>query len=207
MRHYLRQEPGAAIPLARIRGGSSPQGLSLPRLEFLDEVVRCQKRGGVSGIASICSSHPFVLKAAMRRAVRTGMPVLIESTCNQVNQFGGYTGMTPADFMAYVHGIAFQTGLAPDKLLLGGDHLGPSAWQEEPAESAMQKSINLVQEYVRAGYGKIHLDASMKLGDDDPKYPLDVELSAQRAASLAKDAEQASAGRQDALRYVGLSQK
>ena len=31
MRHYLRQEPGAAIPLARIRGGGSPQGLSLPR--------------------------------------------------------------------------------------------------------------------------------------------------------------------------------
>ena len=130
----------------------------------------------------------------MRRAARTGMPVLIESTCNQVNQFGGYSGMTPTDFVAYVRGIALQAGLAPDKVLLGGDHLGPSVWQDEPAASAMQKSINLVQAYVRAGYVKIHLDASMKLGGDDPGRPLDVELSAQRAATLAKAAEQASAG-------------
>ena len=33
-------------------------------------------------------------------------PVLIEATCNQVNQEGGYTGMTPADFRTYVLGIA-----------------------------------------------------------------------------------------------------
>jgi D-tagatose-1,6-bisphosphate aldolase subunit GatZ/KbaZ len=47
---------------------------------------------------------------------------------------------------------------------------------------------------VRAGYVKIHLDASMKLGDDEPGLALDVELSARRAASLAQAAEQAHAG-------------
>ena len=171
-------------------------------VEFLDEIVRDQKRGGISGVTSICSSHPFVLKAAMRRAVRTGVPVLIESTCNQVNQFGGYTGMTPAAFAAYVADLVRQVGLDPNKVLLGGDHLGPSAWQEEPAESALQKSIDLVQAYVRAGYVKIHLDASMKLGTDDPKHPLDVELSSHRAAILAKAAEQACAGQDVVPRYV-----
>jgi len=55
----------------------------------------------------------------------TGTPVLVESTCNQVNQFGGYTGMTPADFATYVVTLASQIGLAPEKVLLGGDHLGP----------------------------------------------------------------------------------
>ena len=171
-------------------------------IEFLDEIVSDQNRGGHSGVTSICSSHPFVLNAAMRRAVCTGVPVLIESTCNQVNQFGGYTGMTPAAFAAYVDGLVRQASLDSDQVLLGGDHLGPSAWQEEPAETAMQKSIDLVQAYVRAGYVKIHLDASMKLGTDDPKRPLDMELSAHRAAILAKAAEQACAGQGVAPRYV-----
>jgi tagatose-1,6-bisphosphate aldolase non-catalytic subunit AgaZ/GatZ len=57
---------------------------------LLDEIVRSQKRQEARGIASICSAHPWVLKAAMQG---DGL-LLIESTCNQVNQFGGYTGMT-----------------------------------------------------------------------------------------------------------------
>ena len=173
-------------------------------IKYLDEIVRRQKAGETCGVASVCSSHPFVLKAAMLRAIRTGTPILVESTCNQVNQFGGYTGMTPADFVTYVGALADQVGLAPEKVLLGGDHLGPSVWQEEPAEIAMQKSVELVQAYIRAGYVKIHLDASMKLGDDDPGLPLDVELSARRAAALAETAEHACAslGSAPAPRYV-----
>jgi D-tagatose-1,6-bisphosphate aldolase subunit GatZ/KbaZ len=130
----------------------------------------------------------------MRRAAQTGAPLLIEATCNQVNQFGGYTGMTPADFVSYVRNLAAQlqpptSDLRPPEILLGGDHLGPSVWQHEPAEVAMPKAETLVRDYVRAGFTKIHLDASMKLADDDPSRPLDVELSARRAAQLAKAAE------------------
>jgi D-tagatose-1,6-bisphosphate aldolase subunit GatZ/KbaZ len=58
----------------------------------------------------------------------------------------------------------------------------------------MQKSAEMVQAYVRAGYTKIHLDASMKLADDDPSRPLDVELAARRTAWLAKAAEEACSG-------------
>jgi D-tagatose-1,6-bisphosphate aldolase subunit GatZ/KbaZ len=159
--------------------------------ELLDEVVHLQKSGKARGIASICSSHPFVLEAAVRRAARTGTPLLIESTCNQVNQFGGYTGMHPADFAAYVGVIARQNRLPPERVLLGGDHLGPSVWQEEPAEIAMSKATQLIREYVAAGYVKLHLDASMLLGDDDPARPLDPGISAQRLAALAKAAEHA----------------
>jgi len=155
---------------------------------LLDEIVRAQKRGEARGIASICSAHPWVLKAAMRGDDL----VLIESTCNQVNQFGGYTGMTPAAFFAYVHGLAVENGFPAGRLILGGDHLGPNVWQNEPAASAMRKSADMVRAYVQAGYIKIHLDASMKLGDDDPSYPLDAELAARRAAWLAKVAESAS---------------
>ena len=42
--------------------------------------------------------HPLVLEAAIRYASANQTPLLIEATLNQVDQFGGYTGMTPADF-------------------------------------------------------------------------------------------------------------
>jgi len=78
-------------------------------------------------------------------------------------------------------------------LMLGGDHLGPSPWQKEAAGSAMQKAQDLVRACVQAGYTKIHLDASMRLGDDNPSRPLDLELIARRTAKLARAAEESLA--------------
>jgi D-tagatose-1,6-bisphosphate aldolase subunit GatZ/KbaZ len=172
---------------------------------LLDEVVQAQQRGQARGITSICSAHPQVLGVAMRHARRSGAPLLIESTCNQVNQYGGYTGMTPAGFSSFLQEIAAREGLEPGQLLVGGDHLGPGPWQDEPAEAAMQKASRLVAECVLAGYTKLHLDASMRLGDDSPDQPLDPELSARRSAQLAQVAEEAARQRGDggeSLRYV-----
>jgi D-tagatose-1,6-bisphosphate aldolase subunit GatZ/KbaZ len=159
----------------------------------LDEIVHGQERGQARGLPAICSAHPWVLKAAMSlgTASRADTPLLIESTCNQVNQFGGYTGKTPAAFAAYVHHLAAENNFPIERLILGGDHLGPSPWQNEPAASAIQKAGDLVRAYVYAGYTKIHLDASMRLGDDDPTRSLDVDLSTRRTAFLARVAEEA----------------
>lgn len=174
----------------------------------LDEIVKAQKRGEAKGIPSICSAHPFVIKQALKVSQTFGVSPLIEATCNQVNQFGGYTGMTPKDFAAFVRGIAEETNFPFEDVILGGDHLGPNVWQNEPAESAMQKSEELVRDYVKAGFVKIHLDPSMRLGDD-PQGALDVEISAKRAARLAKVAEQSlpspagrGAGGEGVLRYI-----
>lgn len=153
-------------------------------LSVFDEMISAQKRGEVKGIASICSAHPFVIRQALKMF---DFP-LIEATCNQVNQFGGYTGMTPMDFVAYVRGIAEENHFPFENVILGGDHLGPNVWQNEPAESAMQKAEVLIREYVQAGFTKIHLDCSMKLGDD-PAGALRPEVVATRAARLAKVAE------------------
>ncbi len=170
-------------------------------VQTLDAIVAAQKSGLPLGLPSICSAHPWVLKAAMQHAAQTGAPLLVEATCNQVNQFGGYTGMTPEDFVRYVVHIAAESGFPPERILLGGDHLGPSVWQNEPAGPAMQKSASMLQDYVRAGFVKLHLDASMKLaGDGDG--PLDPEISARRAVALAKAAESARAPDSPAPRYV-----
>ena len=126
-------------------------------------------------------------------------PLLIESTCNQVNQYGGYTGMKPKDFVGFVMRLAEENRYPGKDIILGGDHLGPSVWQDEPSESAMKKSERLIRDYVKAGFTKIHLDCSMSLGDDPPGL-LDMGVSAVRAARLARTAERV--GDKKDLRYV-----
>lgn len=155
---------------------------------LLDLVAR-HRSGQAVGIASVSSAHPLVLDAALAHARDSGGTVLIEATSNQVNQFGGYTGMLPADFHAFVMSKADAAGLARERVLLGGDHLGPNCWQDEPAASAMAKSETLIDAYVAAGFRKIHLDCSMSCTDDPPVLP-DAEVAA-RAARLCAVAERA----------------
>jgi D-tagatose-1,6-bisphosphate aldolase subunit GatZ/KbaZ len=153
------------------------------------DLVRRHKSGEPVGIYSVCSAHPLVLEAAMRMARRTGSLALIEATSNQVNQDGGYTGMRPTDFRERVLALATAVGLPHERVLLGGDHLGPNAWQNLPAAEALRKSEVLVAEYVAAGFRKIHLDCSMSCADD-PRA-LGDERIAERTAALCQVTEAA----------------
>jgi D-tagatose-1,6-bisphosphate aldolase subunit GatZ/KbaZ len=159
----------------------------------LFRIVQENHGGKHVGLYSICSANQFVLEAGMEQAKRDGSLLCIESTSNQVNQFGGYTGQTPADFSAFVKEVAKAEGFPQERILLGGDHIGPHVWRAEKAASAMTKARDLVQAYVRAGYTKIHLDASMPCADDrgDPQRPLADELVSERASDLCKAAEAA----------------
>ncbi|MDA3832424.1 MAG: D-tagatose-bisphosphate aldolase, class II, non-catalytic subunit [Spirochaetales bacterium] len=159
----------------------------------LQKIFAENQKGIRSGIYSICSAHPMVLKASMLQAKTEDSLLLIESTSNQVDQFGGYTGMNPKDFAAFVHTLAEQTGFPSESLILGGDHLGPNTWQDLTAEKAMKQACNLVAAYIKAGYKKIHLDASMFCADDagDRSKPLDDTVVAKRAAELCRTAEEA----------------
>lgn len=143
--------------------------------------------GQPAGITSVCSAHPLVLRAALRHGRDTGATVLIEATCNQVNHLGGYTGMTPVDFAAMVYRLADKEGCPHNLILLGGDHLGPNPWRHLPADQAMAEAVQMVAAYVAAGFGKIHLDASM--GCAGEAEALDDATTAARAARLARVAE------------------
>lgn len=143
--------------------------------------------GAPIGITSVCSAHPIVIEAALRLAKETRRPALIEATCNQVNQDGGYTGMTPVDFRRFVEGIANRVGLATDQIILGGDHLGPNPWKDLPADQALEKSEVMIAAFAEAGFTKLHLDTSM--GCDGEPVALPDETTALRAARLAVVAE------------------
>ena len=150
------------------------------------ELVALQKRGVKCGICSVCSSNSFVIDAALLQAKETETSLLLEATANQVNQFGGYTGMTPQDFYNMAHARACAAGLPKENLILGGDHLGPVAWKGRPKKEAMENGANLVHAFALAGYSKIHLDASMPLKDDTL---LTTEEIARRTVTLCRAAE------------------
>jgi D-tagatose-1,6-bisphosphate aldolase subunit GatZ/KbaZ len=158
---------------------------------IVDRIAR-HKSGEPCGMFSVCSAHPLVIEAALLHASRSGAPfALIEATSNQVNQEGGYTGMTPVGFRDFVHCIADRIGLPRHHIILGGDHLGPHAWQALSAEAAMARAQVLIEDYVAAGFRKIHLDCSMPCADDCS--PVSGETVAARAARLCAAAERAHA--------------
>ncbi|MFP4350472.1 MAG: class II D-tagatose-bisphosphate aldolase non-catalytic subunit [Desulfococcaceae bacterium] len=147
--------------------------------------------GRHKGVYSVCSAHSGVLKAAMAEAVFTEDDMLIEATPNQVNPFGGYTGMRPAQFRSYLLELASAAGLSPRRLRLGADHLGPYVWRNETAQAALAKAEQLARECIAAGFTKIHLDPNPPCADDPPSG-LSPETVAGRTAFLCRAAEAAA---------------
>ncbi len=171
----------------------------------MQEMMEKRRQGIKCGIPSYCSANELVLEMALRRAKLLNQPVLIEATANQVNQYGGYTGMLPKDFYKLVLDMAAKIDLPEQMVILAGDHLGPLTWQNLPEAEAMEKSIELVYQYTRAGFTKIHLDTSMKVADDAEGL-LSTEVIARRGATLYKAAikgyEELKAEKPEAIRPV-----
>ena len=160
-------------------------------MKVLKDIISENKLGHHSGIYSCCSANPDVIRAVLSRARKTGTVALIESTSNQVNQDGGYTGMTPADFAEFVYDLAHEMGVSRESVYLGGDHLGPLPWVNLPEEEAMFHAEELVSACVKAGYEKIHLDTSMRVASDDPNAPFLTMTCAERGVRLCKACEKA----------------
>ncbi len=153
-------------------------------------LIARNRAGSAEVLPSVCSTQPEVLAAALLLAREEGRLVLVEATSNQVNQFGGYTGMRPADFRERLTSLAARLGVDRDLVLLGGDHLGPQVWRREGALVALERTREMVREYVRAGFCKIHLDCSEPCADDPRSLP--PALCAVRAADLAAECERAA---------------
>ena len=51
----------------------------------ISKLVEAHRQGAPVGLVSICSAHPYVIEAAMDRALVYDSYCLIESTSNQVN--------------------------------------------------------------------------------------------------------------------------
>lgn len=156
----------------------------------LCNILRGNRESRRGGTYAVCSAHPAVIEAAIQQSLEDGSLLHVESTSSQVNQFGGYSKLTPGQFAQRICSTAKNAGLPADRVLLGGDHLGPYPWRGEASSVAMEKARKLVRDCVAAGYRKIHLDSSMACADDT-KPAISERTIAARAAILCQAAEEA----------------
>ncbi len=166
--------------------------------DLLRQIIARNRAGTLAAIPSVCSAHPDVLRASLRLAERLDRAVVIEATSNQVNQDGGYTGMTPIAFISFVNALADETRTSRARIIFGGDHLGPQAWRQLPSDQAMAKARVMVADYAAAGFTKIHLDCSEGCAGE-PAQLTDAQ-TVPRAADLA---QVAVAGAKNLLFVVG----
>lgn len=155
----------------------------------LIEILKNRDNARIKGVYSACTANASVLEACMEKAMQTGTPLVIEATSNQVNQYGGYTGMQPQDYVDFVKKIALKVNFPSEDIIFGGDHLGPLTWCMLDQDQAMKEASELVRLFVLAGFTKIHLDTSMRLKSDNPLEPLKTEVIANRGGQLVKVAE------------------
>jgi len=163
-------------------------------------LINRNRSGETVGLPCFCTANEKVIRSVFQYAKDHQVSAVIEATCNQVNQDGGYTGMNAASFRAWMDSLIKEYELSPDAIILGGDHLGPNPWRHLRADQAMEKADVLVKEFAQAGFKKIHLDASMACGGEPtPSF----ELVAERAARLCKIAEQHSPHAQELIYIIG----
>lgn len=164
-------------------------------VDLLRDALAANRGGRPVGLTSVCSANPVVLETALLRAADADGIVCLESTASQVNQEGGYAGMTPAAFVAAVAARAAAAGVKRERVVVGGDHLGPYPWRSRPAGEAMARACELVRGCTLAGYAKLHLDASPRCTGDPEGATggLDEELVVERTVALCRAAEAARA--------------
>ncbi len=157
----------------------------------LVNILRNRQQKAIKGVYCACTANETVLKVCLRKAKESKTPLVIEATSNQVNQYGGYTGMTPRDYRSFIEKLAVSVDYPVSEIILGGDHLGPLTYSGLPEEQAMAEAKELVRQFTLAGFTKLHLDTSMRLKSDDLNQPLTTLVIAKRGAELAAVAESA----------------
>ena len=140
----------------RGRGDSSrTEHWQVKTMSFLRNIAAENRAGKVCAIPSVCSANPSVLRAALLLAKERATPILIEATSNQVNQFGGYTGMSPADFVGMVDSIATGNGVDPELYFLGGGPFGSASMENRIARNSVAESAGNDTRLCR---GRFHQD-------------------------------------------------
>ena len=90
-------------------------------------------------LPSFCTSNFNVIQSLIIFAKYNNFPILIESTSNQINQYGGYTYLKPKQFVRKVSKIANDLKFK-NKIIFGADHLGLLPWKHLEKNKALKKS-------------------------------------------------------------------
>jgi tagatose-1,6-bisphosphate aldolase non-catalytic subunit AgaZ/GatZ len=143
-------------------------------------------------IFAACPNSLSVIRAALKSAKRCNAPIKFAATLNQVDLDGGYTGLTPSEFVGKVHLHARNLNVT-SPVIIAIDHGGPwlkdihnrEKWPYSKTMSAVKESFEAA---IRAGYDLIHVDPTVDItltGDMN----ISIDMVAERTLELIEYAE------------------
>lgn len=159
---------------------------------MIERLIELRDNQGVAlCLLAVCPNSDAVLEAAVKAASRNHTPMLFAATLNQVDLDGGYTGWTPAEFVARLDAYADRYSVDRGTLLPCLDHGGP--WLKdlhtlnklsfEQTFAAVKESITAM---LLAGYNLLHIDPTV---DRTLDGPIPLELVVERSLELMAHAE------------------
>lgn len=161
--------------------------------KLLERISELEAQTGVKRtIFAACPNSPAVIRASLRAAKRNNAPIYFAATLNQIDCDGGYTGMTPADFVKLVRLEAEAINFTGD-CIVAIDHGGPwlkdkqntERWSTEDAMNGVKASFEAA---IMAGYDLIHVDPTVDINVPKGEV-IDIHLVVRRTVELIKHCE------------------
>jgi len=143
-------------------------------------------------IFAACPNSLSVIIAALKAAKRCDAPIKFAATLNQVDLDGGYTGLTPSEFVRTIRLHALNLNLT-SPVIIAVDHGGPwlkdihrtEAWPYTKTMSAVKASFEAA---IEAGYDLLHVDPTVDISlSGDENMP--IEVVAERTVELIEHSE------------------
>lgn len=160
---------------------------------LLKSIARIEARTGIARtIFAACPNSTTVVRAALRAAKRNNAPIYFAATLNQIDCDGGYTGLTPAQFVRLTRIEAEAIHYTGD-VIIAIDHGGPwlkdkqhtERWSVQEAMNSIKKSFEAA---VLAGYDLIHVDPTVDIFVPEGET-IDIHLVVRRTVELIRHVE------------------
>ena len=174
----------------RVRAASA--GMSL--MEYiLKRISELEMETGVKRtIFAVCPNSLSVIRAALKAAKRCNAPIKFAATLNQVDTDGGYTGLTPAEFVRTIRLQANSMNVT-SPVIIAVDHGGPwlkdihkrERWPYSKTFSSVKESFEAA---IEAGYDLIHVDPTIDITLTEGKT-ISIDVVVERTIELIAHAE------------------
>jgi D-tagatose-1,6-bisphosphate aldolase subunit GatZ/KbaZ len=166
----------------------------MPLMDFiLKEISELENQTGIKRtIFAACPNSLSVIRAALKSAKRCNAPVKFAATLNQVDLDGGYTGLTPSEFVKTIRLHARNLNVT-SPVIIAIDHGGPwlkdlhakEKWPYSKTMDAVKTSFGAA---IAAGYDLIHVDPTIDISLSQGKQ-ISIDVVTDRTVELILHAE------------------